>query len=400
MNSLISPQDHWIIWTSLIGVAALSLYLEQTFKVCQKITGALLAMVGGLILSNIGFLPTESPSYDVVWDYIIPLTIPLLLMKTDIRRIVRETGRMFGAFHISALGTIIGSVVAVAVLHASVPHLQLIAPAMTGSYIGGSINFVAMVAMFEPPKDLVNATIVADNGVMAAYFLILIALPSIAFTRQFFPLTEKAKALYQKDPNQGETYWSPKPISLLDIASVLAIAFVIATISVKASVFCTERFAGASGLHAVIRATLGQQYILLTTLSVIFPMIFPRYARKLNGSEEIGVFFIFIFFTLIGIPASIKTVILEAPVMILFCAIILTFNFLTTFTLGKLFKYELEELVLAAVVTSGGPMNGAAIATSKGWHALIVPSLLIGVWGYVIGNYTGSIMGRLLETIF
>lgn len=400
MNSLIAPDDHWVIWTSLVGVTALSLYLEQNYKVFQKITGAVLALVGGMILSNVGFLPVESPSYDIIWTYVIPLTIPLLLMKADIRRIIKETGRMFGAFHISALGTIVGSVVAVALLHASVPHLKLIAPAMTGSYIGGSINFFAMVAMFEPPKDLTNATIVADSGVMAIYFLILIALPSLAIVRRIFPVTDTSKLFYDRKPGQGENYWDPKPISLLDIASVLTLAFVIATISVKVSSFFTGRFADDSALHSVLRATLGQQYILLTTLSITFPMIFPKYARKLNGSDELGVFFIFLFFTLIGIPASIKTVIMEAPIMILFCAIILFFNFLVTFVLGRLLKYELEELVLAAVVTSGGPMNGAAIATSKGWHALIVPSLLLGVWGYVIGNYTGSIMGRLLDVLF
>ena len=80
--------------------------------------------------------------------------------------------------------------------------------------------------------------------------------------------------------------------------------------------------------------------------------------------------------------------------------IILTVNFVTTFGLGRLCKYELEELVLAAVVTSGGPMNGAAIATSKGWHALVVPSLLVGIWGYIIGTYTGYLTGIVLGKIF
>ncbi len=178
----------------------------------------------------------------------------------DIRRIIKKTGRMFGAFHISALGTVLGSIAAIIFLHAKVPYLELITPAMTGSYIGGSLNFVALVSIFDPPRDLVNATIVADNGVMAVYFIFLIALPGFA--------------------------------------------------------------------------------------------------------------------------------------------IILAVNFLATFILGKLFKYDIEELVLAAVVTYGGPMNGVAIAISKGWHALIVPSLLIGVWGYIIGNYTGYLMGIILDILF
>ena len=395
MNSLISPDDHWIIWTSLISVSALSLILEQRYKLCQRLTGALVAMVGGMILSNTGFLPMESASYDIVWDYIIPLTIPLLLMKTDVRRIIKETGRMFWAFHISALGTVIGSILAVGVLHSHVPFLDQIVPAMTGSYIGGSINFVALVATFEPPKDLVNATIVADNGVMAVYFLVLITLPSLAIVRRWFPLSERARRFSEGKGDSLESHWASKQISLLDVASVLAIAFVIATLSVKVSAFFSN-----PSYPTVVRSLLGQQYIFLTTLSVLFPMVFPTVAKKLNGAEIIGAFFIFIFFTLIGIPASLKAVIMEAPTMILFCAIILSVNFITTITLGKLFKYELEELVLAAVVTSGGPMNGAAIASSKGWHALVVPSLLIGVWGYVIGNYIGYLVGISLTAVF
>jgi uncharacterized membrane protein len=31
MNSLISPDNHWVIWTILVGMAALTIYLEQKF---------------------------------------------------------------------------------------------------------------------------------------------------------------------------------------------------------------------------------------------------------------------------------------------------------------------------------------------------------------------------------
>ncbi len=49
-------------------------------------------------------------------------------------------------------------------------------------------------------------------------------------------------------------------------------------------------------------------------------------------------------------------------------------------TPGKLCKHELEELVLAKVVTCGGPMNSAAMASSsRGWRALVAPPLLSGV---------------------
>ena len=395
MNSLISPDDHWVIWTFLVGMAALSLFLEQKFKIIRKFTGAATALCAGMLVSNIGLMPFESPSYDIVWEYIVPLVIPLLLIKTDLRVIFKETGRFAGAFHISALGTVVGSFLAVGLLYTLIDDLELIGPAMTASYIGGSVNFVSVVAMFDPPKDLMNATLVADSGVMIIYFLFLITMPGMYLVRRFFPITDKSIEITGSNNSaaQGD-YWKPKPIGLVDIGKSLAIAFAIATVSVKIS-----RFFNAPDMPVIIKMVLGQQYLVLTTLSVLFPIIFPKIAKKLVGNEELGTFFIFIFFVMIGLPASFKKVILEAPIMILFCAIILFINFLFTFGLGKLFKYELEELVLAAIVTSGGPMSGVAAAISKKWQSLIFPSLMLGIWGYVIGNYIGYLVGILLQAI-
>ena len=65
-----------------------------------------------------------------------------------------------------------------------------------------------------------------------------------------------------------------------------------------------------------------------------------------------------------------------------------------------MFKYELEDLLMAAIVTSGGPMNGVAIAKAKEWNAYVVPALLMGIWGYIIGNYTGYFAGLILENMF
>ncbi len=396
MNSLVSPDDHWVIWAFLVSMAALSLYLEQKYNFVKKITGAVVAICGGMLVSNTGILPAESPSYDVVWNYVVPLTIPLLLIKTDIRIIFKKTGPLVGAFHISVLGTIIGSIIAVALLHTLVDKLELIGPAMTASYIGGSANFVAVVSMFHPPKDLVNATLVADSGVMLIYFILLISIPGMKLARRFFPEMGKSKTLTGMDMSkQNEDYWKPKPIGLIDIGKSLSIAFLIAAISAKvSSIF------GAPEMPGILKVILGQQYLLLTTLSVLFPIIFPKTARNITGNEELGTFLIFIFFVMIGLPASITKVITEAPVMILFCAIILLFNFLITFIIGKLLNYDLEVLVMAGVITSGGPMNGVAIAISKNWRNLVFPSLMLGVWGYVIGNYIGYLMGMLLKAIF
>lgn len=98
--SLISPNDHWVIWTSIIVLAALSIFLEQKTLIAEKLTGPVLALVFGMAMSNLGILPIKAAAYDIIWEYIVPLAIPLLLMQINLRQIIKEAGRMFGAFHI------------------------------------------------------------------------------------------------------------------------------------------------------------------------------------------------------------------------------------------------------------------------------------------------------------
>ncbi|NLE38022.1 MAG: DUF819 family protein, partial [Pirellulaceae bacterium] len=36
----------------------------------------------------------------------------------------------------------------------------------------------------------------------------------------------------------------------------------------------------------------------------------------------------------------------------------------------------------------------AAMAVAKGWTRLVLPALLVGIWGYVIGTFLGVLVGR------
>ena len=49
--------------------------------------------------------------------------------------------------------------------------------------------------------------------------------------------------------------------------------------------------------------------------------------------------------------------------------------------------------IIAAI---GGPPTSAALAISNGWNALIVPGMLVGIYGYIIGNYFGVFVGNML----
>ena len=81
--------------------------------------------------------------------------------------------------------------------------------------------------------------------------------------------------------------------------------------------------------------------------------------------------------------------------LFLFTGIIAAVNVAVTLGAAKLFRFSIEEAVLAANATLGGPTTAAGMAVAKGWDGLVLPAILVGVWGYAIGNWVGLLAGRL-----
>jgi putative transport protein len=69
---------------------------------------------------------------------------------------------------------------------------------------------------------------------------------------------------------------------------------------------------------------------------------------------------------------------------------------LITFLFGKIFKFNLEDMIIASNANIGGPTTSAAMAISKGWVNLVGPAMLVGTLGYVLGNYLGIIVANIV----
>lgn len=400
--SFFKPEDTLALWTILVAWAAVSIYLEQRFNWAAKISGAIIGLLGALILANLKVIPTESPVYDAVWGYIVPLAVPLLLFKADLRKIWKESGRTFLAFNFSAVGTLLGAIIASFLLVKFIPEINKAAAMMTGSYIGGGINFVAMSDAFQATKNQVNALIVADNLNMAIYFMVLMIIPATAFFRKHYghPYEDKvATAAKAAAGVAGQTkagsYWGKKEISLLDMAKALGTTFVIVFVSTEIS-----KIINASSAPDLVKGIFGSKYLLLTTITCILATAFPKFLGEIRGAQEIGTFMIYIFFVVIGAPADLKVILLQSPILLVFCLIIVCVNMAVTFSVGKLFKFNVEELCIASNANVGGPTTAAAMAIAKGWEDLVLPAMLVGVYGYVVGNYIGLFVGTWLATIF
>lgn len=399
MKTLISSENIWVLWAFITGWAAFSIYLEQKYEWASKVSGAIIALIGALILSNLKVIPTESVVYDQVWTYVVPLAITLLLYQCNITKIWKESGKILVLFLISSIGTMLGSTLGFLLLNKHIPELGQLAGMMTGSYIGGGANFAAMASAFDIPGDLVSAAVVSDNLLMALYFFVLISIPSISFFRKKFRhphIDEVEKVGIKEGETAASSYWKSKEVSLKDIGFCIGSAFIIVALSVSLADFLASVIPTSNAFLKIINTLFGNQYLIITTVTMLCATIKSDFFGNLGGAQEIGTFLIYLFFVVIGVPASISSIINNSPLLLVFCLIIVLVNMLVTFGAAKLFKFNLEDAILASNACIGGPTTAAAMAVSKSWSKLIAPIMLIGTLGYVIGNYCGIIVGNFL----
>lgn len=394
-STLIAAEDSWMLWAILIVFAAASIYLEQNFKWAEKISGPVIGLILAVIATNTKLIPASAPTYDAIWEYCIPVSVAMLLFRADLKKIVRETGQAFLCVNVAALGTVIGSIVAFLALRNAIPELHKMSGVMTASYVGGGVNFFAVADSLKPDADILSAAVVADNFVMALSFLLLLWIPGAPFFRKHYKHPHEAAAGKGGAAEGAKTlsaaYWGKREISLMDLAATVALAFAIATAAGK--------LAGLLGgvTSGMLKTILGNQFVILTILSVALSTLFPKFFNGLKGAQEIGTFMIYIFFVVIGCPADLWLILTQAPLLFVFCVIMAFFNVAVLLGFGKLFKLNIEELMLASNATLGGPSTAGAMAVAKGWENLVVPGILIGLWGYIIGTPLGIFMSQWLS---
>lgn len=196
MQSLLSPDNHFAIWAILVGTSAFGIYGERKgwFK---QVSGAVVTIFFAAILVTINVLPSATnpdlpvAAYGFVFDYIIPISIPLLLFNVNFKKIVKESGRMLLIFLIGALGVVLGAVAAFYLIDVG-PETYKLAGVFIGTYTGGSVNFMSVGAALDfLDSPLFSATIVVDNVFTNIFVMFLFFIPLLKFLQKYYPTYEE-----------------------------------------------------------------------------------------------------------------------------------------------------------------------------------------------------------------
>lgn len=367
---LISADNVFGLGMVLFALACLGFWIDQ-HPIGRKTSGVVWVLVGGMILSHFRIVPYEAPTYDFIGGYGVSLAIPLLLFKADIRKIIRESGKVIITFGVASAATVIAAVAGFFLMGFGDEGAK-VAGTYTAGYIGGAMNFLAVSQVVEMTKTEFASALSASSFVSILALLMLITLPSIRWVVRFLPMSDRVNGKTVAGPAEPA---SERPrISLRHLTGAIALSF------------------GICATAAAIGEAIGQpQYNILfvTLLTIAVANLLPRAMDALQGEFEIGMILMYLFFAMVGSSTNFTEFAGPAVRYFVYGMFIIVLHLGIVLGVAKLMKVDLAEAIVASGAALVGPAVTAAIAISQGWRSLVTPAIMVGVLGYVIGTFIG-----------
>lgn len=389
MNTIISPDNHLVLFSIILAAAAFGIYSEHK-KWFGKISGILVTMISMSILSMSGVVPVASNPkikvevYSLVFSYFIPVAIPMLLFSSNLMKIIRESGKLLLAYIIGAAGIVIGSFIAFGLIDLGEGSGNT-AGVIAATLIGGSVNFVATAEILNfSTNPLFTATIAIDNFAANLYILLLFAIPSIGFLSKLF-YKNRTENVEQNSGNKSDENYE---ITLERVAVSLLFAVSIAALGNLLSPF----------VQRVFNTELNLSILLITLLAIIFANIFPNQLKKLgNTAFTLGFWMMYVFLAVIGAATNLQDILHVGLPVLGFYLTIMFVHLLIMLALAKLFKLDVYEVIISSAANIMGPSVAAPMAVSLGQKKMVTPAILVGILGYIIGTFIGVTISLFLS---
>lgn len=395
---LIGEDQTILLWAVVLGIVAISIFLEQRYRWAAALGSCVLCIFIGLACSNLNLIPHSSAVFTNIGRVILLCSIPLMLFKANIKQILKDSGKLFILFHIAAVGTLVGVLVAY-LIFGCFENTKYLLTIISAAAVGGTVNCVAMGSVFVIPEGMLDSYLVIGNFVCGAMILFLRVLHNSKFIKGYLPRphTDKMEAAIDKNEleKSGKTlagaFWGGKEIGLKDIAVALALTFSIVGIS-----SIIANWVNSLNPPTFIAQLFGSVYLVMTVITAILATVFHKFFGNIKGTLELGNIGMLSWFVTVGIAGNLATIVKNGLLSLGLLAVVIVVNVVFSVIGAKLIHTTWEDAVNAVCATVGGPPTAAAVSVAFGWSEMVVPGILVGLWGYVIGNYFGIIAGNIL----
>ena len=343
-----------------------------------------------------------SQVYPVVSRYVLPATLALLTLATDVPGILRLGPKLLILFLVGTAGVIIGGPVALGLWQVLTPDavdgdVWRGLAGVAGSWIGGSANQAAMKDVFEIDANLFGTMVAVDVIVSSLWLALLLW---IAANQQRIDARHRADTAVLETLRQHvaelETE-QPRAPRLPDLVYVFAIAFGAMGLSHALARPLALAFEGVAWAE---RASLASQFFWIVVLATTagLALSFTRARRlELVGASRVGTLLLYVLIASIGMQMDLRAIATEPALFGLGLTWIAIHGALI-YAVARWLRAPMFYLAVGSEANIGGAASAPIVAAA--FHPALAPvGVLFAVLGYALGTYGGWLTGLLMRMV-
>lgn len=371
------------------GLLAAQKYIKN--KYVQKFFGLLppivLVYLIGMILCTINFWDLEAtkPTYSGLKNNILYGMIFLMLLRCDIRKMVKLGPKMIIGFFVGSVTVMTGFIVTFIIMKNLLgPDSWKALGALCGSWIGGSGNMATLQEIFQVSESDYAYALVVDSIDYSIWVMLLL------WSTRFAPMFNK---------------WTKADTSRLDEVSMsiaeemdekkegITFASLMVLIGSALLVSAVGQNVGALLANSIGLLDKATWIVLFITAVGLICALTPF--GKIAGTAELSNVFLYAVVGLLASRANFMEL-NDAPMWIISGFMILAIHGILFTIFAKLLKMDLFTCGVASLANIGGVASAPILAgTYSG--SLVPVGVLMALFGTVSGTYLGMITGYIMR---
>jgi uncharacterized membrane protein len=340
--------------------------------------------------TSAGITPIASPTYDWMARYLLPFSLMLLMVTVDVRAILRLGKMALVMMLVGAVGIVVGGPVALAVLGHWLPSDTWTGmAALSGSWIGGAPNMVAIKESVGTPDSIMGPIIVVDTVVGYGWMGVLLFFS--AWQNRFDTYVGADTSTIQAvNRRLADVDRARLPAQIGDLAAILALGFV----GAYACVWVGDRLPMLGDPTIVSHTTWA--VVLVTSLGLALSFT-PLARLERVGASRVGYVALYLLLAGIGAQADLRKV-LEIPLYLGVGALWMAIHAALLILVAMLIRAPLFFVATGSMANVGGVISAPVVASV--YHQALAPvGLLMAVSGYAVGIYGGLLCAWLLSLV-
>ena len=373
----------------LIFLAAFLVWLQKytKWKFFDYVPPIVLLYLVTMIMCtlNVWDMKATKPAYSALKNNILYAMIFLMLLRCDIRKILKLGPKMLGGFFAASVSIGIGFIATYAILHGVLGAGSWKAlGALCGSWMGGSGNMIAVQAALDIGEADMAYALVVDSIDYSIWVMFLLWAINLApkFNKWVKADTTTLDEVSRK--LEDDTKANDGKITFVNIIFLLGLSLVV-------SAFGQNIGTAINGVAPFLdKATWT---VLLITLAGLVGAITP--IGKMAGTSELSNVMLYSVVALLASRASFLEL-TDAPIWIIAGFMILAIHGIILVLLAKIFKLDMFTCGVASLANIGGSASAPILAGAYS-GALVPVGVLMALMGYVIGTGGGLIVAHIMS---